>query len=323
MSDSVQDSTRYVVKDRHPGSVLPGTRDELKRDVFLEAGADVRGSVFGRNVQIEGAPVRVRDSVFSSGSISIEDDPERTSNGSVDFCGVVNAQHSVLFSEGCRHRARFFGDVFSDRVRIENALIRGNLFARNAILRNTVVLGGVFCSGELTVEDSALATFRAKQVTLAGEVLLFEPFALAEKPFEVKTPVKVLTFSSLHRLTKHGDGLDFVVFLDGDDVVQVTETVDGEERDLYLLSLGSRLLDIEGAKESIRDNQRTLESLALGAHLLPSSKLEFESTELRKVEDALHALLASPPKEEKMPRVAFADLEAREESPHLRGKESA
>ena len=45
-SDSIQDSTRYVVSDTHDGSVLPGTRIEMWRDVYLLSGANVVGGVW-------------------------------------------------------------------------------------------------------------------------------------------------------------------------------------------------------------------------------------------------------------------------------------
>jgi len=69
--DSIQDSTRYVVSDVHHGSVLPGERREMDRDVYLLSGADVRGGLWSNKLSVSGPDVYISGSVYAQGAITI------------------------------------------------------------------------------------------------------------------------------------------------------------------------------------------------------------------------------------------------------------
>jgi len=313
--DSIQDSTRYVISDHHKGAVLPGLRSEMRRDVFLRPGADVRGGLFSRDLKVFGAPVTVEGSVYARGSLTVStEDEESVAGGAVVFKGVVAASHSLVAGEGRTSELRFLGDLFSDRIKLENATVRGNVYAKDAILRNCVVLGGVFCSGTLTLENCLVSTFRADRVMLAPEVLLLLPFAISVQPLHLDFPVKILSFGSLEKLCK-GKGKtwrDSVVFADETDVVRVNDPNGDEPGDLHVLSLGSRILDLDGAREKIEQNRRILEMISLGEHLAPAAKGTFEQGELSKIEHALRELLSHAPKKEKIPKVPFSVFETRD-----------
>ncbi|MGD2113717.1 MAG: polymer-forming cytoskeletal protein [Acidobacteriota bacterium] len=319
--DSIQDSTRYVISGHHKGAVLPGVRSEMRRDVFLRPGAEVHGGLFARDLTVSGAPVTVAGSVYARGSVTLgAEDDDAVEGEAVTFEGVVAASHSLVAGDDRTSELRFLGDLFSDRIKLQDATVRGNVYAKNAILENCVVLGGVFCSGTLTLENCLVSTFRAARAELASEVLLLLPFALSVEPLELDFPVKILSFGSLEKLVKGRAKTwrDSVVFADGTDVIRVSDPAaptagegDGPG-DLHVLSLGSRILDLDGAKEKIEENRRILEMISLGDHLAPSAKEEFEGGELQKIETALRGLLSRAPKKEKIPKVPFSVFETRD-----------
>ncbi len=311
--DSVQDSTRYVVSEEHPGAILPGKYEEMQRDVFLRPGAQVRGGVFGRHVSATGRPIEVDASVYAAGSVSIGEPPDaRDASGGVTFGGTICAD-SVVFEEHCDYQVRFLADIFADRINVHDSLIRGNVYARDAVLRNCVVLGGVFCSGTLTLENVIIGTFRARDVRLSRELMMFYPFAMAEEPIKLSFPVKALSFMNLREVLGGaeytGDG---VVFLDESDVVPVSEQVDGETRQYSMISLGARILDLEEAKKHFTQNKDILEYVSLGDHFDRDSKHDFELNELADIEDALFQLLGFPPQQERVKTVPMAEMRERE-----------
>lgn len=100
--DSIQDSTRYVVSDVHHGSVLPGERREMDRDVYLLSGADVRGGLWSNKLSVAAPDINVEGSVYAKGSITIgaqrHSDIRDSDIGDSDMRGVRRTE-TVLAEE--------------------------------------------------------------------------------------------------------------------------------------------------------------------------------------------------------------------------------
>jgi len=300
MSDAVQNSIRYVVKERHAGAVLPGKREEMERDVYLTSGAEVGGGVFGNNVQVEGTGVRVTGAVYARGSLKVTIDPGYSGDAqAVDFKSVVTARDSILIEDHFPARTRFYADVFADQINISNAIVRGNIYAKRATIKNSIVLGGVFCSGKLTLKNVILSTFRAREVALKPELILFYPFAMAEEPIEIDFIAKSLSFTNLLKMsTQEATDKAGVVFIEQDDVVEVSDPEDDSDKSYHLLSLGTRILDMEELKSAFKSNVQFLEMISLGDHLKASAKHAFENDDLHRIENRLFQMLRQPPDKE-------------------------
>ena len=313
-NENIQDSVRYVISGKHSGGALPGRRDEMWRDVYLESGAEVGGGIFGNNLFISGS-VRVNGAVYVRGSIRISTDSKSlTDTSTVDFNSVVSTPDSILIDDDFPQKVRFFADIFTGQAKLHNSFVRGNIYAKNAIIRNSIILGGIFCSDSLNLENVIISTFRAKKVNLSPELLIFFPFAIAEEPIELNFHVKALSFSNLKDMIKGScKHLGDVVFMNQDDIIELKENLGEEEIPLHMLSLGPRILDIENLKKQFIINKQLLESLSLGDHLDTISKKEFSKKELANFEEVLFELLEQPPKEESIRTTDLKVLERREE----------
>jgi len=174
-------------------------------------------------------------------------------------------------------------------------------------------LGGVFCMGNLTLQHVVLGTFRAKKVNLQPEIMMFYPFAIADEPLKLTFPIKALSFMNLREFLTNTESLgDGVVLIDDEDVVRVTERENDEEKSFHMISLGSRIFDLEEVKRQFRQNKRVLEYTSLGDHLDPLMKVEFERNELAQIEQALFQLIERPPRQETAVRTPFETMSKRD-----------
>lgn len=290
--DTVQDSTRVVVSGLRHGSILPGSRAEMWRDVYLNSGADLRGSVWGNRLSVQGPNVSIQDAVYVRGEIVVEpsNDMETGQNGSVTFGGCVTTPDSLVIQKA-PFRTRILGSVYSGVVNLSNTIVYGNVYARNALLRNTVVLGGVFCRNSLLLEDSIVSTFRSRQVQIQKGVTLLFPVAISEAPAIFSSPMQALPFFDLSDPEGKAGG---AVAMDARDMYPVqVRSDDGKASQIHLLSLDERVLEASTIMENFRRNQRFLEGLSLGTHLVPEYRAEFVERR-SKLEDRLFSLLDVP-----------------------------
>jgi len=94
--DSIQDSTRVVLSELRHGSIIPGNRAEMWRELFLLPGADLRGSAFGKSLYVEGPDVNVEASIYVRESIKVaESDKEGIQSGNVTFGSCVTTPDSI------------------------------------------------------------------------------------------------------------------------------------------------------------------------------------------------------------------------------------
>lgn len=299
-TDSIQDSTRYVVSEVHRGSVLPGERREMGRDVFLLPGADVRGGVWSNELAISGPNVRVASSVYAQGSITVDQENEMTealSKSAVTFGGSVTSKESFLVDTQ-DIRIRILSDVYTKRVNINRAFIFGNVYADGAVIRNSVVLGGIFCKGSLDLANSFVHTFQAHRATLGKGVSIFAPFALADERITVNAPVLSMTFADVFQGNSDTVGSPgSVVHLDEDDVFEVqgatgSTSGNGSPATQTVLSMTERILDSTLVQNRLQTNKKLLRRLSLSRHV------EGEDHIVKDLEEKLWSIVGNPPSED-------------------------
>jgi hypothetical protein len=286
MSDSIQDSTRYVVSKLHQGSIIPGTRREIDRDVFLQPGADVRGGVWGASLSVEGPNVRVADAVYCRGAVSIssaetnapnaeeadsaETDRFGEGRGPVTFGSCVTTPDSLVVRDTF-FKTRFLADVYLNRLNLSRAIIFGNVYARRAVIRDSIVLGCIFCENQLTLENSFINTFQAGRAHVGAHVSMFAPLAVARDELQMEGSVRAVAFADVFE-AEDAFEIDEHVELDEEDVFEVDlalggdSTTDGAGRK-HVLSLSERILDSDLVYDRLRENKRLLRQLALQRHL--------------------------------------------------------
>jgi hypothetical protein len=297
--DSIQDSTRYVVGSLHRGSILPGRRAEMWRDVYLEAGADVQGGIWCGSLSVFGADARVAESVYCRGPVRIAVEASSgDETSSISFESCLTTSDSLVI-ENCPGQVRFGADIYTDQLSISNAFVYGNIFANRAVIRDSIVLGGVFCRDHLTVERSLISTFDTGRAQLGSGNLLFFPGAVAREGINLSSPVGILTFYNLYRQQEGANG--DAVLLDESDIIELTVTTGSddeggaESRSLYCLSVTERVLDSEPVKEHLTFNREFLEKLALRGHLAPGQSDVSSENSTDGLEATLWNILAGRP----------------------------
>ena len=299
-TDSIQDSTRYVVSDVHRGSILPGERKEMNRDVFLLPGADVRGGIWSNDLFVSGPDVQVDASVYAQGSVSIDPEDEASeapSPSPIVFGGSITATESLLVDTR-DVKTRILSDVYTKRANINRAFIFGNVYADGAVVRNSVVLGGIFCKGSLDVSNSFIHTFQAHEAVLGTDVSIFAPFALAEAGITLNAPVRSLTFADVFENSTNdaGEGGE-IVHLDEKDVFQVEGMTqptsgDGASSTQTVLSMTERILDSALVQNRLQRNKQLLKRLSLSRHV------ESDESVINDLEETLWTAVRTPPSED-------------------------
>lgn len=264
-SDNIKDYGRYVVKEIHHGSISPGKRDEMWRDIYLDRGAVVKGGVFGNNLTVLNPGIKVEQSVYVRNAIRIDLSSGEKSEMVVFNSNVVSPDSIIV--EGSGARARFSTDIYVEKVNLNNTIVYGNIYCTSAILKNCIILGGVYCKNKLSVENSVLYTFDAEMLDIGENLSLLSPFGISRTPFELNYPVRALVFYNL--LQGHTEK-SLAVVLNEDDVfgLSVTKKSDGGSvAKRYLLSIVERVLNTTEIIDSFKQNKKIIEFLALGSHL--------------------------------------------------------
>ena len=292
--DSIQDSTRYVVGGVHQGSVIPGTRMEMWRDVYLVGGADVRGGVFCGSLSVQGPNVSVSESVYCRGAARVTsgDNPDPAA-APVTF-GSSFASPDSLVVEDEEFKVRFLADLNVGQLNLANAFVYGNVFADRAVIRNSIVLGGIFCKNRLVMENSMASTFDAGRVQIGEGNYLLLPYAVARREMDMRAPVTALTFYSLYRQPRGGAGE--TVALDNRDIVKLdipADSDEGEPRRIYCLSMLDRLLDSQPLANHLVMNRKLIERLVLQDKMAPGAQSETFKESVAELEALLWDTLAN------------------------------
>ena len=284
--DSMQDGSRVVVSETRHGSILPSSRAELWRDLFFLPGARLHGSAWGNRLSVSGPDVAIDGAVYVRGELRVVPSEKRPARGerqaTVTFGSSVAAADSI-FTDGA-FTTRFRSNVYTSNAHLRGSVVYGNLYARNAIIRDSVILGGVFCRDTLTIENSIVATFRARRARLGYNVSLLFPVAAADETIEMAAPVRALSFLNLD---KQGEEKGGVVLLDASDTYRIAGP---DDHTLHVVSIDQRILDGKHLVDQFNQNQRLLELLVLAASLPPAQRDSLQKTG-EKIERRLQALL--------------------------------
>lgn len=295
--DNIRDSSRYVVGTVHHGSVMPGSRAEMWRDVYLNSGADVRGGVFCGSLSVNGPGVNVSESVYCRGAARVAGGDVQDSAEPVTFGSCFTSPESLIVEDGA-FKVRFKSDLYAGQLNVNNAFIYGNVFADRAIVRNSIVLGGIFCKNRLVLENSMASTFDAGRVQIGEGNYLFLPYAVAKREMDMRARVRVLTFYSLYRRLRGRMGED--VDLDSHDILELDVPPDNLDEDgedgtrrIYCLSMIDRLLDSQPLSAHLTMNRKFVERIVLQDKMAANAKSGVFQESAAELESLLWDILAS------------------------------
>ncbi len=301
-ADSIQDSTRYIVSELHRGSIIPGNRAEMWRSIYLDSGANIVGGIWGGELEITGGDIKVDDSTYIRGSISILKSTAKKAKGSdkdeIEFGSTVTSSESLSINKGAPI-TRFCSDLYVGQLNLRNAIVYGNIYCANARIENCIILGGIYCRGKLELTNSIVFVFKTNTLILNENVSLLAPYSISKEKFELNYPIRALTF---YNILNASDGdINGTVVLDEDDVFLVkyaeNESVNDSEgqpppfSNVYILSIVERILNSQKIIEQFRKNKELIEFLAFGNNILEEFSEQFKQFTKDDLEKALWSII--------------------------------
>ena len=290
-TDSIQDSTRYLVGEKHLGSIMPGSRAEMLRDVYLQSGANVKGGIYCSELHIEGSDIIVDGAVYCKSNI-IFDQLDKTPEKQIEFSSTIVCPGSILTPKSGA-KIKFLSDIYSGKINFKNCIVYGNVYATSAALEDSIILGGIYCRNELKIKNSIVSTFRSNQCHILDHVSILSPFGFAEK-INLESNVNVLTFNNIFSTEeKVNSG---VLKLDETDIYEIEldkkeADSDSETKKIQVLSVAERLLNTTEIIKHFKQNRNFIEFLSLNSHLAEEEKKNFSKGMEKEIEEKLWKII--------------------------------
>lgn len=193
MSTKYIDKNNVILDGDIEGSFIPSNQMEILRDVILEGPFNMNGGIYAQNIRNKGAGT-VIGPVVADKEITLLHPPE--GKGPIKFLSGLNATISIAIEETARpiedtvvsdiNKASVFvrGDVISDTVKLENAIIIGNVRGRQAFLVNSIVVGSVITDEEAVLTNSSFVSFASGKVTFRGQNSCWLPYGTSLEPIK-------------------------------------------------------------------------------------------------------------------------------------------
>ena len=158
--------------------VYPTRHDDIDQVVILSGTYDVRGGIYGRELRATGSgtvhgPVVTRKDLLLDQREAI--DSQTFLAGLTAPSVIRNMVPSYDVGETCvvdidNARLRIRGPVVADVVHLSNALVIGNIHARQVTLEHCVVFGLIECAETLVMNTCNFVAYKAGRARLMGRL---------------------------------------------------------------------------------------------------------------------------------------------------------
>ena len=166
---------RIILEDNLVKSpILPRGVAELERDVTVNGNSHVNGALYARRLEVRQGPFRVSGAVFTQTELHVNSD----TTGAIVFERSVGSADAII-SHAPACDLQFLADVNAKQVRLRNAYVAACIFADEVVLDNCVVIGGVFASRSLELNNCVVGTFNSPTVRVSGSLFLLLPSAFS------------------------------------------------------------------------------------------------------------------------------------------------
>lgn len=164
------------------GSILPEKISELNRNIIFKSNNVVEGPVFAHRLEIQNGNLEIQGAVFARQEIYVNSDAKNK----VEFKKCVGSANSVVSrAAGCR--LIFGSDINAKTVTLYNAFVAGSIYADDITLDNCVVIGGLFATQEINIQNSVVGTFNTPSIKASGVINMLLPSAFSVEKM-VTTP---------------------------------------------------------------------------------------------------------------------------------------
>jgi hypothetical protein len=254
-------------------SILPSVSAELERDVVVQGNTIIEGAIFARYLEVQQGPLEVHGAVFTQRELHVNSDAK----GTVKFKKAVGSADSIAaLAPNCR--TIFQADINAKQIKLRNAFVGGSIFADEITLEDCIVIGGVFASRDLEINNSIIGTFNSPAVRISKIIYLLLPSAFSVEKINVVpgTEMYNLSLADLGSLfkgaTQSRNSGKIKMNLDADELKSVLRSENSQQiiRSYSVIGkvLAADLLDMDKF-----NNHFLLVSAALGSQLLKTYDL--------------------------------------------------
>ena len=161
-------------------AILPKVSSELDRDIVIQGDTIIEGAVYARYFEIQKGKLEVQGAVFAQIELHVNNDAK----GSALFQKAVGSTDSIV-SLAPSFRTIFQADINAKQVKLRNAFVAGSIFADEIVLEDCIVIGGVFASLNLEINNSIVGTFNSPLVRISKTIHLLLPSAFSVEKINV------------------------------------------------------------------------------------------------------------------------------------------
>jgi hypothetical protein len=256
-------------------AILPKNGAELERDVNIQGNVKIDAAVYARNLVIDSGPAEFSGAVYAHNELHIKNDAEDT----ISFSKAVASSGSIV-SLLIKGVCIYGSDINAPSVKLKNCFVAGSIFANEIQLEDSVVLGGCFASGKLSLQNVVAGTFNAPEVNAGGVNYLLYPTAFSVEP------MAALPGTEFYNITLADLGAAFKdepqkpntgkIRLDIEADSQRTVLVDGADTRMLLhsYSVAGRILVSDLIDLRNLENHFLIISASLGSQILKTYSLQ-------------------------------------------------
>jgi len=298
-----KDENNAILSGDINGAIYPSCQKEILRNVFLKAPYNINGGIWTMNLKNDGGGI-VTGPVMASTEITVT--LPRKNNEPVRFLSGINSTLSIAVEESGKSLEESVmgkisnagliirGDVVTNMIKLENALVIGNVRGRQITIVNCIIVGSLLAEEELLVENSNFVSFSGKHVVLKGNNGCWLPYGTALTPVEFKeardcrgnTIPSQLRYLAVKKrddpkneehwvgnfsrgICDETDTSEHALLLSPEDV-ELHRTQDGKY--LYALNIARRALNLAPVEESINTIGEFLTCILMLEHLDAESR---------------------------------------------------
>jgi len=297
------DKNNVTLTGEMEGSFYPSCQSEILRNVLLKSPYYLKGGILSQNLANNGGGT-VTGPVLASAEVTLVQ-PARKSEP-LRFLSGISATISISVEEeakpleetviGDMHNTALIirGDVVSEMVKLENALIFGNIRGRQITVVNSIIIGSLLAEDELLVENSKFVSFSGGHVVLRGNNGCWLPYGTSLAPIEfedvsdsrgkkIYSQLRYLAIKNTRDKESKGmwsskitggnednqESADTAMLLGPGDIKK-HKTREG--KDIYALNIARRALNLAPVEEEIKTIEEFLRGILMYEHLDKSSQ---------------------------------------------------
>ena len=156
------------------GSILPEKISELNRTITIQSNSIIEGPVYAHKFEIQNGDAEIHGAVFTHLDLYVNSDAE----GNIIFKKSVGSSNAV-FSRAKECKLSFYSDINAKKISLRNAFVAGSIYGDEISLVNCVVIGGVFATQEVDLDDCIIGTFNTPSIIVSNNIYTLLPSAFS------------------------------------------------------------------------------------------------------------------------------------------------